>query len=97
MKLNVKWTYCKTVEEEHRQHKRQYAHSFHFPNTICTSKALWTLPKRHRDAILLHEVGHLLAGPDASEEDANRAIEKCSGLKIDYVDTRYGEDLETLN
>lgn len=95
--MKIKWRFCPAAEREHKLHKRQYAHSFHFRTTICTCHALWRLPKKHRDAILLHEIGHLLAGKDASEEEANRAILRQTGQEIVYIDSAYGEDLESLD
>lgn len=90
------WRFCKKAEAEHKENRRQYAHTFHYPNVICLSHAFWKLPKKHRHAIFLHEMGHLIAGPDASEDEANRAIEELSGRKILYMDSPYGEGLEIL-
>ena len=54
-------------------------------------------PRTHRDAILFHEIGHLLTGPNASEAAANRAIQGMTGVTIYYLNTRYGHHLESLN
>ena|SRR5215813_6703139 len=94
--MKYKWCHCKAADNEHRKQKRQYAHTYHFPKTICTSRALWKLPKAHRDAILMHEIGHLIAGKDASEAQANKAIENSTGMHIEYVDSPYGKQLERL-
>jgi hypothetical protein len=60
------------------------------------ARAFQELPLRHQKAILLHEYGHLIAGQNGSEADANRAIEEFTGRKIFYVDSVYGDGLETL-
>lgn len=95
--MKIQWRFCRAAEHEHKRSPRQYAHTFHYRNTICTSHALWKLPKRHRDAILLHEIGHLLAGKDATEAEANRAIRERTGQEILYIDSAYGDDLESLD
>jgi hypothetical protein len=69
---------------------------FHYPETICVADAFWILPRRHQDGILLHEFGHLLAGPEASEESADAAVEAVTGAKVDFLNSRYGFMLETL-
>ena len=95
--MTVRYRHCLQAEDDHIYDRRIYAHTFHKPNIICTCKALWKLPRKHRDVILLHEVGHLLAGPKGNERDANREIEKLTGVKIRYVDSLYGDDLESLS
>jgi hypothetical protein len=90
------WTLCKKADQEHRRNKRQYAHTFHYKNCVCLARAFANLPAKHQDAIVLHEVGHLIAGPNATEEEANKAIEDRTGITITYADTRYGKDLERI-
>jgi hypothetical protein len=85
---------CPLADHQHAQNMRQYAHTFHHDNTICVARALWKLPKKHREAVLLHEIGHLLVGPEGSEEDANQAVEDATGVHIYYVDSPYGVRLE---
>jgi hypothetical protein len=87
--------HCEEAEREHAENRRQYAHTFHFPETICIVEAFWRLPKRHRDGIILHEFGHLVAGPDASESEANEAVERLTGAVVRYVNSRYGAHLES--
>jgi hypothetical protein len=94
--LGAELLHCDEAEREHKENRRQYAHTFHYPQTICIVDAFWRLPRTHRDAIILHEFGHLLAGPDASETAADDAVARIAGGKIRYVDSRYGADLETL-
>lgn len=93
-----KWRFCPVAEHEHQVSKRQYAHTFHYGKTICTCHALWKLPKRHRDGILLHEIGHLLAGKHGTEADANRMALRLTGHEIVYIDSPYyGDDLESVD
>jgi hypothetical protein len=89
--------HCKLADADHQEKKRWYAHTFHRQNVICTARAFNVLPPEWRLAILLHEIGHLLAGPTASEAAANEAVEKDSGIKIVYRDGPYGENLERIN
>ena len=88
---------CPQANQEHQDSQRQYAHVFHRDGTICIAKAFWQLPERLRLAILLHEAGHLLAGPRGGELAANRAAERYSGIPIEYQDCRYGEELESIS
>lgn len=87
---------CDQCDQEHADSKRQYAHTFHKMNTICVAKAFYDLPQSWQFAILLHEVGHLLAGPKGSEDAANKAAQKASGIPIVYKDGPYGEELEWI-
>ena len=86
---------CDAADAEHAANRRQYAHTFHYPETICVADAFWQLPAKHRDGIILHEFGHLVAGPHASEREADEAAEEMTGGSIGYVDSRYGNRLET--
>ena len=94
--MKVEWRICEEAEREHRRNRRQYAHVYHVPGQICLCKAFWELPKVYRDGVLLHEIGHLVAGPEGSEEDATRAAETLFGVQIDYADSPYGEELERV-
>jgi len=88
---------CKAADAEHVKSQRQYAHVFHRKNVICICSAMRTLPDTWALAILLHEVGHLLAGPRGSEAAANDAVFHASGLRVRYKDGPYGEQLEWIN
>jgi hypothetical protein len=94
--VNVYWRHCRIAQRDHREHRRQYAHTFHYPNTICLAKEFWGLPKPYRDGILLHEIGHMLVGPEGTEKEATAAAEEFYGVEIDYVDSPYGRNLERL-
>jgi len=87
---------CPLANQEHQHSHRQYAHVFHYDRLVCVAKAFWDLPERIRLAILLHEVGHILAGEPAGEKAANNAIERASGIDIQYRDSEWGENLEWI-
>lgn len=89
-------TRCLSMQKEHRRSLRQYAHVFHVPRQICIARDLEDLPAQIGLAILLHEVGHLLAGPDKGERVANNTIERYSGIHIYYEDSDYGSNLEII-
>jgi len=88
---------CAQANQEHRDSQRQYAHVFHRDQVICIAHAFWQLPERLRLAILLHEAGHLIAGPRGGELAANRAAERYSGIPIEYQDCRWGAQLESIS
>lgn len=88
---------CAQANQEHHDSQRQYAHVFHKDGVICVAHAFWTLPERLRLAILLHEAGHILAGPRGGELAANRAAERYSGVPIGYQDCTHGEELEWIS
>ena len=93
--MKVEWRFCKAVEAEHKRNRRQYAHTFHYENTICLCRDFWELPKENRDGILLHELGHLMAG-GGTEDEANEAALEELGARIAYEDGPYGRQLEQL-
>ena len=93
----VRWRFCREAEEDHQRAQRQYAHTYHYRDTICLCRAFWALPKAYRDGVILHEIGHLLVGPKGSESEATKAAEEFFNARIHYVDSPYGEQLERLN
>lgn len=95
--MQLKWRNCEEVEREHQKDIRQYAHTYHYPGVICVCAAFWELPKKYRDGILLHEIGHLIVGPRGSEAEATAAAEAFFGAEIRYVDSAYGRELERLS
>ncbi len=90
----VRW--CSRADAEHRASDRQYAHTYHVPGAICVAHAFGALPPRVALAILLHECGHLLAGPKGGEVAADRAAHTASGMTIHYRDSAHGPRLETI-
>jgi hypothetical protein len=62
-----------------------------------------TLPARNLWGIYLHEFGHLLAGPGATEGEANLAVQHALGIPIiydekmlQYVEPQYLDLLEGI-
>lgn len=100
--------HCELADKEHEASRRQYAHTFHqreklFSSSvrayaevdiICVADAFWRLPKEIRDGLIIHEIGHIMAGPEASEAEANVEVERKTGGRVAYTDSRYGPDLE---
>jgi hypothetical protein len=87
---------CREADLEHEKSARQYAHVFHHKNVICVAHAFEKLPDCWALAILLHEVGHLLAGYRGNEAAANVAVTDASGVPIIYRDGPYGQQLEYI-
>lgn len=93
----IKILQCELADEEHRKAKRQYAHTYHHKNVICLAWAWRNLTFNQFWAIMAHEFGHLLAGYEGSERDANRAANEFFGVKILYRDSAQGKHLETVS
>jgi hypothetical protein len=87
---------CPSAETEHLKAQRQYAHVFHHPGVICISPSISRLPEENRVAIILHEIGHILAGQRATEKAANAAVLEASGVEIQYHDGEGGKNLEWI-
>ncbi len=91
----LKVHHCQVAQKDHDESVRQYAHVFcRRDKGVCVARELWDLPKDHRAGIIAHELGHLLAGPRGSEQDADDAFERVSGYKIRYKDGPWGERLQ---
>jgi 3-dehydroquinate synthase class II len=91
--------YCKEADEDHAKKLRQYAHTYHYKNDVCVTKAFKVLPLEIQMGLIAHEVGHLLAGhTDHTEAEANRLANKFFGIRMHYRDfSMYGEHLEVLS
>lgn len=95
MQPRISW--CPIAQADHKKSKRQYAHTFHRKNTICICKQFLLLPKRNQIGILCHEVGHLIAGPRANEEQADIAANGFFRIRIKYRDSKYGKNLQYVD
>lgn len=88
---------CPDADEAHRTSSRAYAHTFcKKAPTICVASAFFDLPPEHRDGILAHEIGHLLAGNAGDESDADAAFFEFAGVRIYYADGEWGQCLQAL-
>jgi hypothetical protein len=87
--------YCPIVNREHRLSQRQYAHTGHRSNIICIADAIDSLPNNFYYGILLHELGHS-CDVGYGEEAANEAIYEMWGIRIYYVDSEYGKEIEWI-
>ena len=96
--MKIKLRKCSQADDEHRLSKRQYSHSFHYPNTICICKRFDKLPEGHRYAIITHEVGHQLGGRNETEKGADKRANQYFGIGIKYVDSsKWGYQLEWVS
>lgn len=75
---------CRNAERDHRECARWFAHTWHHNYTICYARALETLPDEFKLGILLHELGHLTAGPWGPERWADEAVADQLRIKIRY-------------
>jgi hypothetical protein len=82
------------LSRTHERNQRRYAQVFfaHGPRQLggrgapryeFAEQARW-LPAPHRRGLIAHEVGHELAGPLGSEEEADQAVRHALGVKIGY-------------
>jgi hypothetical protein len=91
---------CKHADADHAKKKRQYAHTFCAGNrsrVICVAGAFFDLPIGHQAGILAHEVGHILAGWNGGEADADAHAEILLGVTITYRDGPHGKNLQWLD
>lgn len=89
--------HCPIADREHELAERYYAHTYHRSGVICVARAFYRLPHTHYWAILAHEAGHLLAGPDGDELDADLMAEDFFQITMGHTTTEYGEDLQTVS
>jgi hypothetical protein len=88
---------CADADRDHEKSLRQYAHvGPHGDNVICVAAAFLDLPREHRDALVAHEIGHLIAYPDGSEAAADAAFKVLTGVTIRYKDGPHGDCLQWL-
>ena len=78
------WRFCADCDREHARSPRQFCHVDHVPDTICLARAAQRLPLDNLLGLLAHELGHLLAGDDPSEELADRLGSEAIGHHIRY-------------
>lgn len=96
---------CPVADKDHKISKRNYAHVFHYKNTICVAHDYIHLPMNYWSGILAHEIGHLLTGEKGCnklediecEESADNAFKKKSDIIIKYKNSNYGHSLQYLS
>lgn len=94
----IKLRHCREVDEDHKRSCRQYAHTYHYKDTICVAKAFDKLPIQHKLGLIVHEVGHILVGKaNHKESQADREANKYFGVRILYKDSKYGKRLQYLD
>ena len=92
--MSIYIEHCKIADKHHKQDKRNYAHTYHYADTICIAKAFNRLPDNFKWGIILHELGHL-AGAH-KEPEADKLAYELYGIRIYRVDSKYGNCLETI-
>jgi hypothetical protein len=93
MKYDIKA--CALANAEHKHCKRSYAHVFHKPGVICVAGHLFAASENVWLGVILHEVGHIiLEGQEHTEQDADKAVEVDSRVKIHRRDTEEGKNIE---
>jgi len=89
---------CRLADADQARHRRTYAHTFHrAQGRICVARAFFALTADHQLGILAHEVGHLLAGPEESEEGADAMANSYFGIELCYHDCQFGRDVQVLS
>jgi hypothetical protein len=104
--LKIKLKHCKIAEADHKECKRQYAHTYHYESKndsfesgeiVCIAKAFNSLPIEYKMGILAHEIGHLIAGYEADEITADITARNALGVRIRYKNSEHGRNLQFLN
>lgn len=93
----VKLRYCGVADKDHKEEWRNFAHTFHYADIVCISKAAdKELTKDEMLGIFAHEFGHLVADrlglrghrsahmKAAAQDEADRVSEEIFGLPIQY-------------
>lgn len=91
--------FCSEADDDHARSVRQYAHVFcqkQRHGVVCVARAFVDLPRDHRDGLLAHEIGHLLADPIGSEPAADEAFRVLTGARVYYKSGDHGECLQYL-
>lgn len=96
--MKIKLRHCKEVDKDHERSCRQYAHTYHYKNTICVAKKFYDLPYKNQAGLVAHEIGHLLVGNvDHKERVADVLANAFFGIKIKYSNSKYGKRLQYLS
>lgn len=82
------------LDEEHASNARRYAQVIPGLLQFEFAQATLCLPKRYRDALISHEIGHVL-DPHGSEDDADMAAHRAFGKRIKYDKRWPGRGLQS--
>lgn len=94
----IKIRHCKEVNADHKRSCRQYAHTYHYKNTVCISESFWGLPVSYKLGLIAHEIGHILVGKiNHKEQEADKQANRFFGIKVLYRDSVHGKRLQYLN
>jgi len=95
-KLNGKPTvlFPADLDEEHARNARRYAQVIPSMMQFEFAEATLCLPKRYRDALIAHEIGHVL-DPHGTEDDADVAAHRAFGKRIKYDKRWPGKGLQS--
>ena len=88
---------CPELKRDHAARPRIFAHAFHKQKqSVCLHPDFRRLPLAKRAGILIHEIGHVCAGPgDAAEVRADDWVREHLGIEIRYDPTDTLEFLDT--
>ncbi len=79
----IKIRHCREVDTDHKRSCRQYAHTYHYKNTICVADAFYDLPVSYQLGLVAHEIGHILVGKVThKEQEADKKANMFFGIKI---------------
>jgi len=79
--VRLKWD-CHYATKDNVEDPRVVAHTLHLVNTICVHPVFRGLKVAYQCGILLHEMGHIFAGPEDSEADL--WVDEQLGIAIKY-------------
>jgi hypothetical protein len=82
------------LDEEHARNARRYAQVIPSTMQFEFAQATLCLPKKFRDALIWHEIGHVI-DPHGTEDDADTAAHRVSGKRIKYDRRWPGKGLQS--
>ena len=87
---DIRIKHCAKADREHSKIYRHFAHTNHYPYTICYAKALLDMPDVVQYGVLAHEVGHIIQEIKELPYDelgADMLINNFANIDIIYVNT----------
>jgi len=79
--------YRESAQEQAQRDKppRTYAHTLHYPNTVCITPMAGELTSGQRQGIFIHEFGHLFCDRHPYYEGIDNPLDKMEDGDADYV------------